>query len=121
MVILSIIIFFNYYFAFAEFCNRLETKHAPFESRLCFGDFTRKLILTCVALQAITQIQAALRGQAVRNKYIEQLDKELEFTDRDDAVVALQSAMRAHLARKKHLGYSEEDEITSRDTRTRGR
>nr|XP_058944436.1 IQ domain-containing protein E-like isoform X2 [Pocillopora verrucosa] len=70
--------------------------------------------------EAITQIQAALRGQAARNKYIAQLDKELEFTDRDDAVVALQSAMRAHLARKKHLGYIEEDEITSRDTRTRG-
>ena len=77
--------------------------------------------MTFLILQAITQIQAALRGQAARNKYIVQLDKELEFTDRDDAVVALQSAMRAHLARKKHLGYIEEDEITSRDTRTRGR
>ncbi|RMX45434.1 hypothetical protein pdam_00019303 [Pocillopora damicornis] len=49
--------------------------------------------------EAITQIQAALRGQAARNKYIAQLDKELEFTDRDDAVVALHH----------HLGDSEPD------------
>lgn len=71
-------------------------------------------------LQAITEIQAALRGQAVRSKYIEQLDKGLALTDRDDAIVAIQSAMRGHLSRKKHVeepGY----ELTSRDFRTRGR
>jgi len=48
------------------------------------------------------------------------LDEELEFTDRDDAVVTIQSAMRAHSARKRHLGCPEEV-IKSRDTRTRGR
>lgn len=71
-------------------------------------------------LQAIAEIQAALRGHAVRSKHIEQLDKDLEFTDRDDAVVTIQSAMRAHSARKRHLG-SPEDELESRDTRTGGR
>lgn len=81
-----------------------------------------KFCINCfwTLLQAITAIQAALRGQAVRSKYIEKLDKELELTDRDDAIVAIQSAMRAHLSRKKHVeepGY----ELTSRDFRTRGR
>jgi len=69
--------------------------------------------------KAIEEIQAALRGHAVRNKHIKQLDEELEFTDRDDAVVSIQSAMRAHSARKRHLGLPE-DVIESRDTRTRG-
>ncbi|XP_020608604.1 IQ domain-containing protein E-like isoform X2 [Orbicella faveolata] len=69
--------------------------------------------------KAIEEIQAALRGHAVRNKHIKQLDEELEFTDRDDAVVTIQSAMRAHSARKRHLGCPEEV-IKSRDTRTRG-
>ena len=56
----------------------------------------------------------------MRNNYIEQLDKDLEITDRDEAVVAIQSAMRGHSARKKHLGQPG-DELKSRDTRTRGR
>ena len=102
---------------------KVEAKRGPppHISQTFHCSCTILLLQFFLILQAITQIQAALRGQAARNKYIAQLDKELEFTDRDDAVVALQSAMRAHLARKKHLGYIEEDEITSRDTRTRGR
>ncbi|XP_068711835.1 uncharacterized protein [Montipora foliosa] len=69
--------------------------------------------------EAITEIQAALRGQAVRRKHLEQLDKELEMTDRDDAIIAIQSAMRAHLARKKHTEQPDY-ELVSRDSRTRG-
>ena len=42
------------------------------------------------------------------------------MTDRDDAIVAIQSAMRAHAARKKHLGEPGND-LESRVTRTRGR
>ena len=88
----------------------------------CSGRIYSKFCINCfwTLLQAITEIQAALRGQAVRSKYIEKLDKELELTDRDDAIVAIQSAMRAHLSRKTHAeepGY----ELTSRDFRTRGR
>ncbi|XP_073238522.1 uncharacterized protein [Porites lutea] len=68
--------------------------------------------------EAIKEIQAALRGQAVRSKYIEEINK--DFTDRDDAIVTIQSAMRAHSARMKHLGEEPGHELEARETRTRG-
>lgn len=60
-----------------------------------------------------------MRGQAVRSKYIEEINK--DFTDRDDAIVTIQSAMRAHSARMKHIGEEPGHELEARETRTRGR
>ena len=62
----------------------------------------KQILLSPPLPQALTEIQAALRGHMNRRHHLQKFEDDPDMTNSDDAIVDIQSAMRGHLARRKH-------------------